>query len=384
VSAIVASEIRMPRLSDSMEQGTILRWLKATGDSVRAGEPIVEIETDKATMEYQAEADGVLEIISAEGTTVVLGAPIARLLPEAHRPGAALVASSPSKLPRVLATPVARRVAAQLGIDLAVITPSGRRGQIVRADVEALAPEHVNGRHEAAPLHAGEPGAGARLQALSRVQQLIAQRMSQSRAVIPDFTLELDVEMGACMALRAELSEVCDPPPSVNDLIIKACALALREHPRANGAYRDGQLELHDQVNVGFAVAARDALVVPVVAAADRLPIGEIARSTRELTARARNGRSSPADLAGATFTVSNLGMFGIARFTAIINPPQAGILAVGCVEDRPVVRNGELRAATVMTATVAADHRILYGADAAAFLTAIRDRLQAPLSLIV
>lgn len=409
------SNIRMPRLSDSMEAGTIVRWLKATGDAVLAGEPVVEIETDKATMAYEAEASGVLEIVAAEGTTVALGAPIARLLPEGCSPddppsqprptppssddGSGSPAASPAtqqfaaveRGSRVLATPVARRVASRLGIELAAVSPSGRRGQIVKADVEAFAQEATNGGGDNAQVGSlssetppASHGPTVQLENLSRVQQTVARRMAESRALVPDFTLEVDVDMGACMTLRAQLAEVCDPAPSVNDLIIKACALALRSHPRANGTYRNEHFELHDHVNVGFAVAAQDALLVPVVLDADEKRLSEITRATRSMAARVRDGQITPADLSGATFTLSNLGMFGIGRFTAIINAPQAAILAVGAVEDRAVVRDGQLHAARMMTATLAADHRILYGADAAAFLTEIRDRLQAPLSLVV
>jgi pyruvate dehydrogenase E2 component (dihydrolipoamide acetyltransferase) len=189
--------------------------------------------------------------------------------------------------------------------------------------------------------------------------------------------------MGACLALRAQLAEHHSPAPSVNDLVIKACALALREHPRVNGSYADEAFVLHERVNVGFAVAAPDSLLVPVVADADRRPVTEIAVVTRELAGKARDGAITPAELSGATFTVSNLGMFGVDRFTAIINTPQAAILAVGAAGERAVVRDGAVTTALMMTATLAADHRILYGADAARFLTDVRDRLQAPIGLL-
>ncbi len=208
--------------------------------------------------------------------------------------------------------------------------------------------------------------------------------MAESRAVVPDIELVGGHRHGrlpgpARPARRAPLS----PAPSVNDLVIKACALALREHPRVNGSYADDAFVLHERVNVGFAVAAPDSLLVPVVADADRRPVTEIAAATRELAARARDGQITPAELSGATFTVSNLGMFGVDRFTAIINTPQAAILAVGAATERAVVRDGAVTAAVMMTATLAADHRILYGADAARFLTDVRDRLQAPIGLL-
>ena len=246
----------------------------------------------------------------------------------------------------------------------------------MKADVEAFAASS-NGNGEtlaAAPAPHEE---------LTRTQRTIARRMAESRAVVPDIELVVDIDMGACLALRAQLAEHHSPAPSVNDLVIKACALALREHPRVNGSYADEAFVLHERVNVGFAVAAPDSLLVPVVADADRRPVTEIAAVTRELAAKAREGRITPAEVSGATFTVSNLGMFGVDRFTAIINTPQAAILAVGAATERAVVRDGAVTVAVTMTATLAADHRILYGADAARFLTDVRDRLQAPVGLL-
>jgi pyruvate dehydrogenase E2 component (dihydrolipoamide acetyltransferase) len=377
MSVAQSTEVRMPRLSDSMQEGTIVRWLKQAGEGVAVGEAIVEIETDKATIEYEAEAGGTLEILAAEGATVALGEAIARLLGE----GGARTEERPA---RVLATPVARRMACELGIDLAAVTATGRRGQIMKADVEAFtaADGHGNGATPEQPPPAPDPVDGAR-EELTRTQRTIARRMAESRAVVPDFEVAVDIDMGACLALRAQLAEHHSPAPSVNDMVIKACALALRAHPRVNGSYADEAFVLHDRVNVGFAVAAPGSLLVPVVSDADRRPVTEIARVTRELATGAREGRLAPFEVSGATFTVSNLGMFGVDRFTAIINAPQAAILAVGAAAERAVVRDGVVTAAVVMTATLAADHRILYGADAARFLTDVRDRLQAPIGLL-
>lgn len=219
---------------------------------------------------------------------------------------------------------------------------------------------------------------------LSRLQRMVASRMSESRATVPDFTLEVDIDMGACVDLRERLKEHADPAPSLNDMVVKACALTLRDHPNVNAAYRDGRFERYGRVNVGVAVAGEDALIVPVVRDADRKSLGEIARSTRELARRVREGTIEPPDLAGGTFTVSNLGMFGITRFAAVINPPQAAILAVGAVEERPVVRDGRIAVGRLMTVSLSSDHRILYGADAARFLADLRARLEAPLTLLL
>ncbi|MBV9002950.1 MAG: 2-oxo acid dehydrogenase subunit E2 [Solirubrobacterales bacterium] len=389
MSVLSAVTVRMPRLSDSMEEGTIVRWLKSDGEAIAAGEPIVEIETDKATIEYEAEAAGVLEIVAAEGSTVRLGEPIAHIAPPGSEP-------SPFTPARPRATPIARRLAAERDIDLASVRGTGRRGHIVKADVEALA---ANGRTtQPAPrieppapqieprTHPTEPPSApaVKRQELTRVQERIASRMAQSRATVPEFELEVEIDMGACLALRTQLADHADPPPSINDMVIKACGLALALHPRINASYREGGFDLHEHVNVGFAVAARDALLVPVIRDADRRPLMEIAREARALAVNARDGSITPSELSGATFTVSNLGMYGIRRFTAVINPPQAAILAVGAVQARPVVRDGQLAAGQTMSATLASDHRILYGADAAAFLADVRDRLQAPIGLLL
>ena len=215
------------------------------------------------------------------------------------------------------------------------------------------------------------------------MQATIARRMAEAKASMPEFTLEVEVDMDAAVKMRSEIKALgVDDVPSYNDFVVRACAMALRRYPRANGAWRDGRFELYGRVNVGVAVAAPDALVVPTVHDADRCSLGEIARETRRLAAAAREGRLTPAELSGGTFSVSNLGMFGIARFTAVLNPPQAAILAVGALEAKPVVRDGEIVVGQRMPITLTCDHRILYGADAAQFLAEIRAHLEAPLRL--
>lgn len=410
-------DVTMPRLSDSMEEGTILRWLKAAGDEVARGEELVEIETDKANMVYESDQDGPLEIVAKEGDTLPIGAVIARIgggggaepAAVAAEPAAAS-ASAPARAAtppaasapappagdgngRIKASPVARRMASELGLDLAALAGSGPGGRIVKADVEAAA----SGAPAAAPAAPAAPapavaGMGdpssakgeVTVRELSKTQQVIARRMAESKATVPEFTLTTEVDASSLVELRAQLKALGGeaPVPSFNDMVVKAAALALREHPLANAAYRDGRFELFSRVNVGVAVAARDALVVPTVFDADRKSLGEIAREARALAARVRDGAITPPELAGGTFTVSNLGMFGITEFTAVINPPQAAILAVGALRETPVVREGEVAAGHLMTLTLACDHRILYGAPAAEFLAAIRDKLSAPLAL--
>jgi pyruvate dehydrogenase E2 component (dihydrolipoyllysine-residue acetyltransferase) len=289
---------------------------------------------------------------------------------------------------------VARRVAAEGGVELATIAGSGPGGRIVKADVEraiaagsAPAPATDGGAAPTAGL--GEPPATAKGRVthveLTKLQQTVARRMAESKATAPHFYLQADVDMSRCVDARASLKRAAaegDVVPSLNDMVVKATAIALREHPRANGAYRDGRLETYERVNVGVAVAARDALVVPTVFDADRKGLAQIASETRALAERVRDGTVTPPELSGGTFTVSNLGMLGIDSFAAVINPPQAGILAVGRVAEKPVARDGAVMTAQLMSVNLACDHRILYGADGAAFLGRIRGLLEEPVGL--
>ena len=278
-------------------------------------------------------------------------------------------------------------MAREKGLDLTALSGTGPGGRIVKADVEGATAPTPNAQRPTPETPTPEPQAqtgrgDSELVELTRTQQLIARRMAESKATVPDFALDMDIDMEAAVAMRTQLKDVAEVVPSFNDMVVKACALALREYPRANGSYKDGRYELHARVNVGVAVAAQDALIVPTVFDADRKSLGEIARATRELAGKVREGTIAPPELSGGTFTVSNLGMYGITSFTAVINPPQAAILAVGAIEQRPVVVDGEIVPRHRMAVTLACDHRILYGADAAEFLARIRDLLQAPASL--
>ena len=488
------ADVAMPRLSDSMEEGTILKWLKTDGDEVKRGEELVEIETDKANMTYEADADGTLTIVAKEGDTLPVGEAIARIgdaseapepsgdddggeadvasaseEPDAEQePGTgeeqaggdgggapeaegddgeaseeqsegpatatATQASGAGREPgrgaedaasaadgekggdgngRVKASPVAKRMARELGLDLAGLEGSGPGGRIVKADVEAAA-KSGNGapKQEEAPAEADAPAEKAEapkkdvpaapvparvadggtakgevtVEELTRLQQVVARRMAESKATAPEFVLNTEVDMEEAVALRKQLKEMAlsadRPAPSFNDMVIKACALALRDFPRANGAYRDGRFELYSRINIGMAVAGQDALVVPTIYDADHKSLGEIARDARALAERVRANAITPPELSGGTFTVSNLGMFGIKSFTAVINPPQAAILAVGAMTPRAVVRDGEVAVRNIMDITLACDHRILYGADAAQFLGRVRELLEQPLAM--
>jgi pyruvate dehydrogenase E2 component (dihydrolipoamide acetyltransferase) len=462
------ADVAMPRLSDSMEEGTILKWLKSDGDEVKRGEELVEIETDKANMTYEADSDGTLTIVAKEGDTLPVGETIARLGDgsedsgggEAEQPADEAQEEAPSaedepeeaeaepeedeadasgngkreeapepapaqaEAPsgngggdRIKASPVAKRMAREMGVELGELKGSGPGGRIVKADVEAAAtggaataeaeapPQQEAPEPEAeaaapepaeeapkqdvpAPVISGDKQAGrgeTTEQDLTRLQKTVARRMAESKATAPDFVLTVEVDMEEAVALRKQLKAAAGdsaPAPSFNDFVIKASALALRDFPRANGAYRDGKFELYSRVNVGMAVAGQDALVVPTVFDADSKSLGHIARESRALAERVRAGAITPPELSSGTFTVSNLGMFGIKRFVAVINPPQAAILAVGALEPRPVVRDRKVEVRSMMELTLSCDHRILYGADAAEFLAKIREYLENPLRL--
>jgi pyruvate dehydrogenase E2 component (dihydrolipoamide acetyltransferase) len=415
------SDIVMPRLSDSMEEGTIIKWLKQSGEEVRVGEPLADIETDKATVTYEADADGFLQIVAAEGDTRAIGTTIAHLLadattalepaaaaePAAAEPQSAAadgdsaaaereapVSTAAAVAPvnqsgRIKASPVARRIAGERGVDLATISGSGPDGRIVKADVVEASSETPG----PAPLAAvagessGALGAKGEVTVLepSRTQQLIARRMASAKATIPEFTVTVEVDAEPAFELREQLRNVCSPLPSVNDLLVKACAIALRAHPNVNAAYVDGHFERYSRINIGVAVAGEGTLVVPTVFDADLKSLVEVATQTRALASQVRDGTVGPADLAGGTFTVSNLGMLGVARFTAVINSPQAAILAVGAAAPRPIVRaDGAVGVGRVMELTISADHRIVYGAEAAEFLATVRKRLERPAVLLL
>jgi pyruvate dehydrogenase E2 component (dihydrolipoamide acetyltransferase) len=420
------TDVIMPRLSDSMEEGTIIKWLKRSGDAVAIGDALADIETDKATVTYEADGDGYLQILAREGDTLAIGATIARLLADAEsaaaepeqanggasaapepelvsvgapaEPAAAVATSAPAPAPtpaspgqRLKASPVARRIAVELGVDLALLSGTGPDGRIVKADVIAAGGAPAPRAGDVVVPAAGAPGEGTGAKGavtvveLSRTQQLIARRMASAKATVPEFQVTVEVDAEAALELREQLRNTASPLPSLNDLIVKACALALRQHQLVNGAYVDGRFELYSRINIGVAVAGEGTLVVPTVFDADVKSLVEIAAQTRALASQVRDGSVAPADLAGGTFTVSNLGMLGVARFTAVINPPQAAILAVGAASPRAVVgSDGAISVRRVMELTLSADHRIVYGADGAEFLASVRKRLERPAVLLL
>ena len=310
--------------------------------------------------------------------------------PTAPPAGGAVEDSPPEDGDRVKASPVARRIAKEKGIDLATLTGSGPGGRIVKKDVKKAASAEKGESAEAPPAVDTAPDSSSpetakgqvTVEEPSKLQSTVARRMAESKAVAPHFYLQAEIEMSRAVEARARIKDAAgegEVVPSFNDMVVKACALALREHPRANGAYRDGRFELYSRVNVGVAVAAQDALVVPTVFDADKKGLRQIAADSRALAQKVRDGKITPPELSGGTFTVSNLGMYGIDNFSAVINTPQAAILAVGAIEDRPVALDGRVVVRPMMTMTLTCDHRTIDGATAADFLRTVKDFLEEP-----
>ena len=390
----------MPKLSDSMADAVIVRWLKSPGDAFERGDGLIEVETDKATVVYEAESDGTLDsILAPEGATVAIGEPIARLAnseggsdderraparrdPANARPAAASVAPASgdgARARRPNATPVARRTAVDLGVSLHGVVGTGPGGRITREDVQNAAAESAASAQAARVAGKGD----TRALELTSTQATIARRMVESATTIPFFTVSADIDMSLIAALRRGARDEREDAPSINDFVVKAAAVALRQFPRLNASYVEGKVECYSRINVGVAVATEDALLVPVVFDADQKSLAQIAADTRRLAETARRRALQPDDLRDGTFTVSNLGMFGIRSFTAIIDPPQAAILAVGGVRRAPVENGtGGVDFRDVMTVTITCDHRVVYGAQGAQFLSRLRELLERPLAL--
>jgi pyruvate dehydrogenase E2 component (dihydrolipoamide acetyltransferase) len=423
----MSEELVMPRLSDTMEEGTIGRWLVKEGDSFSEGDVLAEIETDKATMEFQAyDAGTVLRILVGDGESAALGAPIAIVgdhgeevdgtapaaeaatdtpaeeeQPPAPPEEATVEEKAPPPPPRpasngsatgaaLRVSPIARRMADDAGIDLSGMAGrgSGPEGRIVKADVERLiAGGGAPAAAPAAPVPTQAVPQADEVRELTPMLKAVAARMAQSKATVPHFYVESEIDMTRALQLRAELNEGLAPSGekiSVNDLIVRACAQALLEHPQAHRSYVDGRHVYHAHANVGIAVALDDGLIVPVVAAADTKTVREISRETRDLATRARDGKLKQREIEGGTFTVSNMGMFDVANFEAIINPPESAILAVGATAARPVVVDGEIVVRQIMRVTLSCDHRACSGADGAKLLQTAKRLLQSPSLLLV
>jgi pyruvate dehydrogenase E2 component (dihydrolipoamide acetyltransferase) len=421
----MATNILMPSLSPTMTEGNLARWLKQEGERIKAGDVIAEIETDKATMEVEAVDEGILgRILVPAGTQGVKvndviavlvetgeavpaagAAPKAAAAPAAApAPVTAPVAAAPAPVAapasgdRVFASPLARRMAAQAGLDISKIAGSGPNGRIVKADVDAALSRGPAPVAAAAPALAAAPRPAAPVAITaphtavpnSSIREVIARRLAESKATIPHFYVSTDVEIDALLKIRADLNARSpkDGPGayklSVNDLVIKATAVTLRRFPNVNAMWtEDAILQLHD-VDISVAVSIPDGLITPIVKNADIKGLAAISTEMKDLAARAKTGKLKPEEFQGGGFSISNMGMYGVRDFAAIINPPQAGILAVSAGEQRPVVKNGALAIATVMTLTLSVDHRVIDGALAAEFLQALKRNIEDPLSLML
>ncbi len=444
------AEVSMPRLSDTMEEGTIAKWLKKPGDAVNRGDVLAQVETDKATMDLTAFESGTLtDILAPEGTTVQIGKPVARIgdagsgggsseaspppTKQAEPPAAEATGSEeprtkearenlaeapapteqPAETPtlpaspeaggsqrshdgaangKVRASPLARRIAEEHGVDLSSLQGSGPEGRVIRADVEAA----LSSGQPAKPAPAAQPAPSAAPAApqpgpedervpLSQMRKTIARRMAESTSTVPHFFLTTTVDATELVALRKKMVQQQEAvgeetKVSINDLIVKATATALRRMPEVNVSYAGDALIRHGHVNVGIAVATERGLIVPVVRDADQKALGEIAREVRELAAKARDGKLQPQDYTSGTFSISNLGMFGVEQFNAVINPPEAAILAVGAVIREPAEHDGEIALRERMKLTLSVDHRALDGAMGARFLQLLKQLLEQPL----
>jgi len=374
----------MPALELAQETGKVIRWLKAPGDAVRKGEPIVEIETDKVTVEIEAPASGILGSVTArEGDVVPVGQTIALIAapgevsaaPEAMASAPGNGAATTGAAARLAAaSPKARRLAAERGVDVGALRGSGPAGAVLAGDVPAAGTP--------APLEATRPGMKG--EGVSNVWRIMAERMTQSWTSAPHFYLVREVNVSRLVAWREKAGKRTGAHITYTDLLVRLVAAALVQHPAANVSWKDGTMVRHPEVNIGLAVALEDGLVVPVLHRADTLGLAEIATRREDLVARAQAGKLRPADIQGGGFTVSNLGMYGVDAFSAIVNPPQAAILAVGRIADRVVPLNGQPAVQPTMVLTLSCDHRALDGARGAQFLGALAELIEEPLALLV
>ncbi len=413
----MATNVVMPQMGYDMREGTVVRWYKQEGETVDRGEVIADIETDKATVEFEAYTGGVLGRIVAEaGVAVPVGELIAiitepgesvpevaapapgpaQAAPAAPPPAPAAAEPEPPAAPApasdggVRASPIARRLARERGIDLSLVTGTGPNGRITERDVENYQAPAAAAEPAPAPAPAvtAEPVAApadSRVE-LSRMRQTIARVTSDSKSTAPHFYVTAEIDMGQAMALRRDVNDASDPENrvSVNDLMVKACALALAKHPKFNSFYRGDHLEVHGAMNIGIAIALESGLILPGVSNCESKSLLQIAAATKDLIARANSGTLRNEEYSSTTFSISNMGMFDVESFTAIIYPPHAAILAVGSVKQQPVVRDGELTVGTMMKATLSTDHRVADGAEAAQFLMEIKRVLENPVSLLL
>ena len=404
----MATNVVMPQMGYDMREGTVVRWYKQEGETVNRGEVIADIETDKATVEFEAYTGGVLgRIVAAEGVAVPVGNLIAIITepgeavpePAVAPPAAAEPAPAPTPEPaaavappaaappadgQVRASPIARRLARERGIDLSLLTGTGPNGRVVEQDVLDYQPAAETAPAPAAASAVAAP-ADSRIE-LSRMRQTIARVTADSKSTAPHFYVTAEIDMGKAMALRRDVNDAAAPENrvSVNDLMVKACALALAAHPKFNSFFRGDHLEVHGSMNIGIAIALETGLILPGVSNCESKTLLQIAAATKDLIDRANNGSLRNDEYSSTTFSISNMGMFDVESFTAIIYPPHAAILAVGSVKEQPVVHDGQLAVGQMMKATLSTDHRVADGAEAAQFLMEIKRVLQNPVALLL
>jgi pyruvate dehydrogenase E2 component (dihydrolipoamide acetyltransferase) len=426
-SSIPAVVVTMPKMSDTMMEGTISAWLKKVGDAVKSGEIIAEVETDKATMELESYEDGVLLYIGVEaggsvpvdGVIAVIGekgadyqsllaahqggasiappvevaspaAPVAVAAPApvlAPAPVAAVVPSS-TGTERVKASPLAKKIASETGVDIRQVSGSGEGGRIVKRDIETFVPIAATASPQAASSQAGvAPALGQesfREEKVSQMRKTIAKRLAESKYSAPHFYLTMEINMDKAIEARKSMNEFGTAKISFNDLVIKASAAALRQNPKVNSSWLGDKIRYNDHIHIGMAVAVEEGLLVPVIRFADQLSLSQISNQAKSLGQKAKNKELQPKDWEGNTFTISNLGMFGIDEFTAIINPPDACILAVGGIKETVIVKDGQMKIGNVMKVTLSCDHRVVDGAVGSAFLLSLKGLLEDPVRILI
>ena len=438
-------DVNMPKLSDTMEEGTIVEWKKKTGDEVKQGDVIAEVESDKATFDLEAESGGVLSILVEQGVPAKIGAPIARIGEASAPPAKAKAATAKTREPEpqppvvenkaaaaapspppaeevveepvaeepderapdgpssdgktdglIKASPLAKRLATEMGVDLAALKGSGPDGRIVKEDVLAAggtsrpAEQRRAGRAQGALPAVAPRASGPDFEVVepTRMQATIARRMAESKSTVPEFQVTVEARVDDAVSMRQQLKDSVPGAEKVTmtDMLVRACALALLKFPEVNSSWVDGKFQRKRAINIGLAVAPSQGmgLLVPVVHDADAKDLIQISIESRQVIERARSGRPNEGDLSGATFSISNLGMFGVDEFVAIINPPEAAILAVGAIKDVPMVEDGRIVPGKVMRMTLSVDHRVFYGATAAQFMAEVKRLIENPVTLVV
>lgn len=418
----MAEVIKMPKMSDTMTEGVIAEWHKKEGDQVKPGDILADVETDKATMELENFESGTLlyvgvkkgESVPVDTIIAIIGkpgedisgllaggsaAPAAAPAPADAAPAPAAVAAAPAPAPaaapapapvaasadsRLKASPLARRIAEEKGIDLRAVAGSGDNGRIVVRDL-AQAPAATAAAPSAAPVVFASVTGEERFSevAVSQMRKTIARRLAESKFSAPHFYLTVDIDMDQAMAARAQINEVAPVKVSFNDMVIKAAALSLRKHPKINSSWLGDKIRFNEHIHVGVAMAVEEGLLVPVVRFADSKPLSQIAQEVKVYGGKAKEKKLQPADWEGNTFTISNLGMFGIEEFTAIINPPDACIMAVGAIRQEPVVKKGQIVVGNRMKVTLSCDHRVVDGASGAEFLQTFKQLLEEPVRML-